>query len=345
MDKSKQLLQAFMQNNLKQINMLLKNGADINELYEGSNCLHHACTLNKKDMVEFLLKEGADPNVRDSDNRSPLFLYMYNYNGETPNETNLSVFKLLIKYGADIFKLFNDNEFDTLRIAITLLGNHRTDGWVSHQNYDNVAVKYKLTKGAMHYIKPYDESKRDAWGKMVPIKDQKNITSMELGLSEHANYLRLYDLIMYILDKNVMDIINTRDLSKEYMPSACELGVGSIIKKLYEKGADFSFKQQENGMTALLSICLGGRVDGLRTFFQLMPKGYDINETNDHGYNAAHILADKGGHPKMVDELRKYGVDFSSKTTKVLGDVPKGSTPSDVAKHWNDYDMANLLKP
>lgn len=342
---TKAFIQACIGSDLDTIQDLIQEGIDVNGLLDGRNGLHHACSLNKKKVVELLLKNGADANRRDTNELSPMFIWMTNYNGETPGEIDLKVFKLLIRHGADVFKLFKDNRFDTLRIAITLMGNHRMGGWVNDQDYSGTPVRYKITKGAMHYIKPYNEDKADIWGRMVPMKDQKNITSKEMGLSTHANYLRMHSLVMYILEHDLMNMETVQDPSGEYMAAVCELGVGSVLKRLHSMGVDFSFKVEENGMTALLSLCLAERADGLLEFFRLMPEGYDVNETNDHGFNAAHILADKGGHLRMAKELRKHGVNLAARTTRKLGSIPKGSTPSQVAKVWDDPQMAARLKP
>ncbi|NDD98907.1 ankyrin repeat domain-containing protein, partial [bacterium] len=69
---------------------LLKNGAQVDEKdSHGMTPLMHAVERNKKDVVRLLLENGADPNLKNYQGRSPI-----NLTGE--NEMK----KLLREFGA-----------------------------------------------------------------------------------------------------------------------------------------------------------------------------------------------------------------------------------------------------
>jgi len=63
--------------NIKILEILLKYGADINLLtdtaYDQETALHRACKFKKAKVVEFLLNNGADPNIKDAMGETPLF--------------------------------------------------------------------------------------------------------------------------------------------------------------------------------------------------------------------------------------------------------------------------------
>ena len=68
------LLDAARKGDLKQIQKLLDSGKDINQRDKtGFTALHWAAMTNKIEVAKFLIKKGADVNIRDSKmNMSPL---------------------------------------------------------------------------------------------------------------------------------------------------------------------------------------------------------------------------------------------------------------------------------
>lgn len=85
------------------IEKLLTTGIDINQVDNerlNSTPLHDAATWNSKEMIEFLIKKGANVNAVDSYNRTPLMAaLLYRERSETENA---AVFDLLIASGTDL---------------------------------------------------------------------------------------------------------------------------------------------------------------------------------------------------------------------------------------------------
>ena len=76
------------------IEILLKNGADVNEAHEmGWTPLHIVAFYNQTNEIKILLEGGADPNKASEKGKTPLHLAAYNASKE--------VFQVLLDGGAD----------------------------------------------------------------------------------------------------------------------------------------------------------------------------------------------------------------------------------------------------
>ena len=74
---------------LEKIQLLVKNGAQVNENKDGDTPLMMAVAHNRKETVRLLLENGADPNLKDNEGRSAIF-----YSGD------IEMKKLLREFGA-----------------------------------------------------------------------------------------------------------------------------------------------------------------------------------------------------------------------------------------------------
>lgn len=88
--------QATAQGNLDKMRNMLNqlHDHDINKVNNGMTPIMKASSMGRKDIVSFLLEQGADPNKWGSSNRTAL-----QYAAE---RNQLAVAKLLIQHGADI---------------------------------------------------------------------------------------------------------------------------------------------------------------------------------------------------------------------------------------------------
>lgn len=88
------LMTATSENDLEQIELLIEEGADINEQdEEGSTALDWAIFSGHYEAAELLLEKGADPNTVDIYEATPLITAVFNENAE--------MVKLLLEHGAD----------------------------------------------------------------------------------------------------------------------------------------------------------------------------------------------------------------------------------------------------
>ncbi|MDD2714406.1 MAG: ankyrin repeat domain-containing protein [Candidatus Wallbacteria bacterium] len=89
------LVAAVMDGNLREVQNLAGNGMEINayDHLGGYTLLSIACAKGYREVIKFLLKSGADPNLRDSEGNSPLFFAIRN--------DRMQVVRQLIEGGAD----------------------------------------------------------------------------------------------------------------------------------------------------------------------------------------------------------------------------------------------------
>jgi len=117
-------------NNTQNIKLLIKNGANINTqdkyIFEDKNGvrllstgqttpLMFACMLKPVKIVEFLLKKGADPNLKSSTGQTALMMATI--------RGRFEIVKLLLEYGAD-FNIKDHNNTKAIDIAINFLNIH-----------------------------------------------------------------------------------------------------------------------------------------------------------------------------------------------------------------------------
>ena len=94
-DDSKLFVENAMQNKIKEIEQLIKDGVDVNSKDDDGNTgLHWAASFGLVEMANLLLSNGADTNLRNKDGNTPLHW--------AAGEGNTEVVKILISNGANV---------------------------------------------------------------------------------------------------------------------------------------------------------------------------------------------------------------------------------------------------
>src|SRR3954469_17787761 len=91
------LMSAVARNDIQEVDRLLREGVvDVNmrTRYSGDTALGSASSFAQVEMVRLLLARGADPNIGDKDNLTPLQLAAYH--------GNLAIVRMLLKAGANV---------------------------------------------------------------------------------------------------------------------------------------------------------------------------------------------------------------------------------------------------
>lgn len=147
----------------KLIEYYINKGLDINSTnYDGNNLIHHAIKNYNLDNIDYLIKKGVNPNAQNKDGNTPLHLILMNNVpfdlttkispfipsiniknklGETPIllAKNLDTIKLLIKNGANINDMDNNNQ----TILFKFIGNVSYFGDIP----DIETIKYLINNG------------------------------------------------------------------------------------------------------------------------------------------------------------------------------------------------------
>jgi ankyrin repeat protein len=95
--------------------------------------------------------------------------------------------------------------------------------------------------------------------------------------------------------------------------------------------------RNEDGAIPLHLAAGSKRPDGLALLLSAAPDL--VNTRDEFGWTPLHYLCDVGGPARMFELLLGAGADPRIESTQLRGgQLPAGSTPLDVARHWNDAD-------
>ena len=105
---------AVMSNNFQYVRYVLLRfqDIDVDELTsQYRSALHHACRRGNLDVISLLLQVGADPNILDDQDQSPM---IYFFHGNTTD--NPWVIHELMTYGASFF-IYDINGHNSIHLA------------------------------------------------------------------------------------------------------------------------------------------------------------------------------------------------------------------------------------
>ncbi len=280
---------------IEMVRLLLERGANIN----GGTmmpALHAAVTKGPKEIVELLIREGADINAKDKWGGTPLYwsvndLYFSNRNED---RDSIDIMNLLIANGADV----NTGE-DTLILAA------RT-GKVE-------AVKSLLKAGANTSAK--DDEGRTALHRILDIRRSRDVLSKDMvGL-----------LLNTGADVNLKD-----NDGRTPLRLAVESADAEIVELLLDKGADVNEKDDESGFTALhyaarlgkrnvaeILIARGGEIDA-KDKQGHTPLYVAVN----HDYEVARLLIDKGADSDIQTESGQTLLQLAQQRKRMESTVP-----------------------
>lgn len=316
------------------VELLLANGANLEVKTEADGtAMHVAAAAGFAKTLAALIKAGANLEAEDKGGNTPLHT--------AASQAKADAVKALLK--ADANPTHRNADGDTaLLTGIYALYYRRINDWSSEGMNGSTRVKYQLTKGGFRYIKPYSGAD-DELGTILSMKDQRYIVGQSWGPAQHAHYLDALDAVMALI-KVPQDLSIKNKIGQTAMSVACHTGEAKIIRELHKLGASF-INVEQGGATPLHKVAGSGRLDGLEMFLKLATpeEMKEINQGDDFGWTPTHYLADIGGFLAMAKLLRQHGADFSIKSTKERGGIAPGSTPADVALHWKDRILAEIL--
>lgn len=243
------------------VQLLLRNGANINLCdKDETSPLYVACQEGHYSTVQLLLSNGADINVRDNDGSSPLSIACH--------EGFTSTVQLLMSKGA----------------TINLLDNDRTSPlFLACQEGQLDTVQLLLSNGAD-----------------INLCDKDRTSPLFIACQE-GHFEIVQHLLRYGADINLCDEETTSPL---YI--ACKEGHESIVKLLLENGAEVNLCD-ENRESPLFKACKNGDNDIVKL---LIANGADINLSEINGISPLYV-AFAWKHCETVNILLECGADTS----------------------------------
>ena len=323
-DKNQSLHQVTKTGNIEIVNEMLAFGVNPNSLNsEGLSPLHIACQKRYAKVVEELLKNGANPNLKSTNhNKSPLhyvFENEYIDEGSSINKKTISIIKCLLKYGCEIDAQTDDGESPLY--AASLMGNTsavkvllKNGAKVTDKNNDS-AMHIAAEFGSVEIIEALANHNIDVNGTgSIPI------TPLELAAME-GQYAAVRKLLECGADVNFTGY--TDNVSALHV--ACEKGNLKIVKELLRFGAKTDFPESETSSPILKATIY----EHLKIVKELLKHGADVDVINEEGVTALHTAA-AHANVAIVKELLKYRANVNVKEIN-------GDTALHKAIHGNIY--------
>ena len=302
-----QLLNASSKGDLDKVKSLLKQGVDINTVYDnGDTGLILASTNGHVDVVEFLIKSGI--NIEAVNQRGKTSLMLASQDG------NIEIVKLLIKSGADVnAKDENEetalkwaSEYGTLEVLNILLK--------SGADIKGKSAYAALQSAVFGRRTDYVKALIDAGVNVNRVPVDEGLTVLMWASSEGS-----FDIVKILVTAGADVNLKIKTGYTALMAgSVCIEGIDDnmdVIRYLVKAGADIHALSNDNE-TALMNAARNGNLAAVSLYIS---KGADMNAKNNKGLTAL-TLAQKTlagaseeelyyyeGVPSVIEFLKKKG--------------------------------------
>ena len=320
---------------------LLKNGADVNTLYDstsrdGCTLLHIASRSRQEEVAKLLISCGADVNAQDTTGKTPIFYVTEN--------GDLKIAKLLLTNKANVKdrpELLNNAVRKKYREIIEVLLEHGADV-NSRDKYGRTALHFaafnKCGRLSRSIHKDPDINVKGEIAKLLLSRGANVNAETEDGVTalQAAAHNGYANVVEALLEYNA-DVNFTYKTDTTPSPLSAQESNEGINAMPPNKGADTN-TEQRNRMTALhiaarkghkeiveLLIERGSYIDSkitsdimhiaaengdLRIMMILLKFGVCVDSKDEHGATALHIASMKG-HTQIVIALLDHGSDIT----------------------------------
>ena len=334
------MYEAVIGNHKDIVELLIKNGANLDTQGENGTALHEAAIGNQKDIVELLINNGANVNAKDKSGITPLYYASTFGQGRKRNNKNdWDIARSLVSHGADInmkpgsddsplhsaalyapeeiVRLFLDNGADVnVRLSSSGWPRKTNNGPTPLHNAcmradkDIEILELLIAGGAYLNAKCYSDQ-ADGWTPLYFACLNENTKAVELLIAKGAKI------------NPISDLGNT---PIHYATNA------EIAGLLIDNGANIHFKNKD-GYSPLHNAVKGGHSDVAKL---LIAKRAYISTTNYQGNSLLHEAAITK-QKEMIELLIAEGVNVNAKDRA-------GMTPAQLAEKSGHDDIADFLR-
>eukprot|EP00833_Pecoramyces_ruminatium_P013063 jgi/Orpsp1_1/1187095/evm.model.d7180000055344.1 len=305
--------------------------------------LTFACEKGYQDIVEILIKYGANVDTEDKKGDTPLIIACKNnYN---------NIVKILIKNGANINKINKNGYIQPINISQKYdinYKNYMLGKFVSKTFEYEDNSKFKNEKGwgysplIIACEKGYQDIVRILIENGVDVNKENNNEDTPLIIAcEHGNQ----DIVRILID-NKADVNKENKNGDTPLIIACEKSNQDIVRILIDNEADVN-KENKNRDTPLIIACKKGNQDIVRT---LIDNEADVNKENKNGDTPLIIACEKGNQGIVrilidnkadVNKENKNGdiplIVAFKKGHKDIMDIIYGKSNEESIKKWIKY--------
>ena len=290
------------------------------KLAASKECLFWAINNNHTEIVELLIANGANINVRDNDGYTPLY--------SAVSWGNKEVVKLLIANGADVNGKIKDGwtplhraAYQGEKEAVKLLIANGAD--VNAKNNNGSTPLYSAASGGRKEVAELFIAKRAD----VNAKNNNGNTPLHKAASKGKKEVAEL-LIAKGADVNAKSKSGSTPLHR-----SAHRGEKEVAKLLIAKGADVNAKDYKYGRTPLHWAIYEGEKEVAEL---LIAKGADVNEKGYNDRTSLHEALYGNGNKEVFKLLIANGADVNAKDND-------GDTPLLVAVSKRRAEIVELL--
>ncbi|XP_032875200.1 transient receptor potential cation channel subfamily A member 1 [Amblyraja radiata] len=301
-DKSTPLHFACLQGAFEAVRFMLsqyKGENDILHILDGikQTPIHKAATYDSSELLEYLIEQGSDMNMVDSESRTPLLW--------ATSRCAWNSVKILVIKGANV-KIKNSMGCNFLHLTVLQpkgLQNLSEEILKSIEVHELLDDKDNNGCTPLHYVCTLGQT--DSVAKMLALKACLYLKTRDKKSSLHfaANYGRLNTCKLLLQDISYTKLLNEGDgTGMTPVLLAAQHGHTAVVQLLLRKGA--LFMRDYKSWTALHYAALGGHS---QTMEVLLQGNISLLDQVDEKGNTALHLAAKRGHNSAVRLLLAQG--------------------------------------
>jgi len=289
-----------------------------------------ACESGQAGVVDYLLKQGADPYIGDRENSMPLHLAAISGSIESID--------LLLDHGVDI-NIVDENDMTPLLFAFSRAQRDAATHLIDKGADINLQSVVGWTPIHLSIaIRSYDIATR-----LIEMGAKVNV-SLETGATPLHSAVSFGNVeIAKLLLEQGAEIDAETNQGEQPLSWAVNPNTYDVAVYLIEQGADINHKNN-HGATMMHNVA--GRGTAYDNASLLLEKGVDINVQDDFGRTPLYMAAWSNDPDGMSKFLILNGAEVNPSSCmdeKTCACFPNFSTPLHVAARHGQFDMAKNL--